>query len=159
MKKMLTIMLSGAALCIMTPMALADTNQTAAQTMPVSDAPQIATVIQKLASVGYQNFHEVEWQKGVYEVKANDKEGKGVELTVDGKTYAVTKTEPKKKPFKVSKDLFSMSEAIQKIEVAGYHEVSDIKLEKKKYEVEALDKDNQKVKLKINAHSGRIHQE
>ena len=58
-----------------------------------ASSPQLALddVLARLRSAGYSDFREIEREKGRYEVKGSDAEGRRVELYVDARTGEVVK--------------------------------------------------------------------
>jgi len=72
----------------------ADRRTDSAATAGASSPPlALDDVLARLRSAGYSNFREIEREKGRYEVKGSDAEGRRVELYVDARTGEVVKEE------------------------------------------------------------------
>ncbi len=121
-----------------------------AKEMP-ADMMQMSKVLSDLKSKGYSIVKKVEFEKGMYEIQAINGEGKSEKIKMNGKTGEIVKP-------KDNKEYMSALEIAKKVEEAGYHNIFKIETEwfGKKYEVKAYNKENKKVKLDVDAVSGKV---
>jgi hypothetical protein len=116
----------------------------AAEETPVS----MKLVLQKIQEKGYSGINTIEWRKGVYEMIGSDAHSQRVSIIFNPKTNVVT--------VKPVKPLLTMIEAADRIEKRGYHTIYILKFDQGKYKVDALDKNNKKVALDVDAKTGLI---
>ena len=119
-----------------------------AQTSLLLDVP---TIIKRVENSGYNNISEIRLEyDAYYVVSAFTKAGIHVKLLVDGKTGKV--------PTPLNTKHISMLEAAQKVEAAGYHQITFIKLKQDHFDVRAKNSQNILVKLWIDPKTGIVSQ-
>ncbi|KTD75236.1 MULTISPECIES: PepSY domain-containing protein [Legionella] len=115
------------------------------RTLPMSE------ILKIIQARGYSAIREVEFDDGLYEVEALDGKGNQIIVRMNPHTGDFIKNPiPNKYPI-------SILEAAQKIEDAGYHTIYKIEVHGSQYEVNALDKKYKKVKLRLDASTGKIY--
>jgi uncharacterized protein YpmB len=122
-----------------------------------ANAVDISAVIQNVQAKGYQDIREVEFDDGLYKVKAINTDRKTVNIYVDPQKNEILniKTGPKIK-MKNKAPKLSILDAIKKVEATDYHTVYKINFKHHKYEVKALDKEDKKTELQVNANTGEV---
>ena len=98
-----TVLLAGAALlsagtCLAAENSLADrasASVAAVRGMALGPALSIRDVCDRLEKAGYREFQEVEWDDGLYKVKATASDGRFVKLYVDGRSGEVLRVRSK----------------------------------------------------------------
>lgn len=143
-KRIILSVVSGIILTLASQTVLADD-------IPTTSLP-MSKILQDLQSKGYNAVRKVKFEHGSYEVEAMSKQGTKIKLNVNPQTGKIT-INPK------TPNTLTMLSIVQKIEAAGYHNIYKVKSERGKYEVKALDKDNKKVELNVDAQSGEIKKE
>ena len=113
----------------------------------------MSTILQDLQSKGYDNIRKIKFEHDVYEVEAISKQGTKIKLSVNPQTGKIANS-----PM-MQKNSLSMRSIVQKVEAAGYHSIYKVKSEDNKYEIKALDKNNKKVELNVDAQTGEIKKE
>lgn len=113
------------------------------------DVMKINVAIQKLQAKGYKNIRKIEFKDGFYEAKVVTVDGYKAELRVNTRTGLI------ENPTKEIKSL-DILEIVKKVQAAGYHDIYKISFDDGEYEVTALDKDGNDVKLDVNASTGKI---
>jgi len=142
MKKLLIA--SSVALALVSPFAVAAVAETSTST-PLT----MLEVSKKLDQAGYKNIRDIEFEEGVFKVKAMDAQGKKVEFKVN----AVNGTIP---PVAKSVVYLTMAQVIEKTQAAGYKTIKEVEFEHNHYKVKAIDSHGDKVKLKVDATTGVI---
>ncbi|MEQ6474740.1 PepSY domain-containing protein [Comamonas sp. wu1-DMT] len=97
------VLLAGAALlsagtCLAAENSLADrasASVAAVRGMALGPALSIRDVCDRLEKAGYREFQEVEWDDGLYKVKATASDGRFVKLYVDGRSGEVLRVRTK----------------------------------------------------------------
>jgi len=140
-KQFLISLLAGCALSLAAPGVLANN-------LP-ANAVSMATVLQNLQAAGYVAIQEVKFDDGVYKAEVINPQGIEVKVSLDAQTGKVV--EPASMP-----KMISISDAVKKVEAAGYTSISKVEADKGKYEVKALDKEGKKARLDVNAMNGEI---
>lgn len=141
-KRILFSIYGGIIFALATQTALAD--DIPSRTLPMSE------ILKIVQTRGYSAIREVEFDDGLYEVEALDEKGNQIIVRINPHTGDFINTQkPKKYPV-------SILEAAQKIEDAGYHHIYKIETHGSQYEVNALDKKGKKVKLRLDASTGKI---
>lgn len=122
-----------------------------------ANAVDISAVIQNVQAKGYQDIREVEFDDGVYKVKAVNANGKKVNIYIDPQKNEILNVKTSHKVKKKNNTVkLSMLDAIKKVEAAGYHAVYEIDVEHHKYEIKALDKAGKKARLQVNGNTGKV---
>lgn len=129
------------------------TSAYAGDTVVPDNSMQMGTVIKKLQAGGYKVIQEVEYDNGNYKANVLDQNGRKLHLEVNAKSGDIVAPPKDKIPS------MSMSDAVKKIEAAGYKNIYKIKLEENKFEAGAMNAEGKKVDLKLNAKTGEISTE
>lgn len=116
------------------------------RTLPMSE------ILKILQTRGYSVIREVEFDDGLYEVEAFDEKGIQLIIRMNPNTGDFINTNLKTKKYPIS-----MLEAAQRIEGAGYHTIFKIEAHGSQYEAKALGTEDKKIKLRIDANSGKIY--
>lgn len=121
----------------------------------------LTNVIKKLQTLGYNNIEEIKFDDGILKVETINAKGEEIKLRMDPQNYNIvsSKTEKNWEMHQPKPAKFSMLDVIQKLESGGYHNIYKIEYEDTNYKVKALDQNNKKVELKINANTGEINKE
>lgn len=98
-----TVLLAGAALlsagtCLAAENSLADrasASVAAVRGMALGPALSIRDVCDRLEKAGYREFQDVEWDDGLYKVRATASDGRFVKLYVDGRSGEVLRVRSK----------------------------------------------------------------
>lgn len=106
--------------------------------------------LQRLDQAGYRYVHEIKYKRGVYRVEAIDAGGQKVKLKVNAQTGMIQAPKGSNKPY------LSMLQVAQKIQAAGYANISKIEFDDGRYEAKVYDPKGNKIKLYINPVSGEI---
>ena len=115
--------------------------------------PMNAEIIGKIVNVlqkeGYTGIRKIKLKDDFYWVDAFTAQGQRVKIQLDPKIYAIL--EPR-----TGKTSLTIPELAQKIQEAGFTEIYVFESEDDAYEVIASNKNRKKVKLFINASTGKI---
>lgn len=121
--------------------------QTHSQAVPPS--LDVITILKNVEAAGYVGINEIKLeQEGYYTVTAFTKAGVKTKLLIDtatGKVPTPSKTKH-----------ISIVEAAQKVEAAGYHDITLLKLKKEHFDVNALNSKNHAVKLRVDPITGIV---
>jgi hypothetical protein len=137
--KILLCSISLLLLCIASPLLASE----------AMNAEVISKVVKIVEKEGYVAVRKIKLKEGIYLVEAFTTQGQRLKIKVDPKTYVIL--EPK-----TIKPRFTISELAQKIQDFGFTEIYSFETEDDGYNVIASNKDRQKVKLFINAFTGKI---
>ncbi|MBS0359524.1 MAG: PepSY domain-containing protein [Proteobacteria bacterium] len=118
-----------------------------------SSSVQMSKILQNLQSKGYSNVREIEFEEGVYEVKAMTAQGNKIKIYVNPQTGEIINNA------KAERNRMSALEVVQKLESAGYHNIYKIESHGHKYEVKAFDQNRKKAELKVDGNTGKISKE
>lgn len=126
---------------IITPLALADT------AIPLNAAP-LSSVLQNLSDKGFAAVRQIKYKDGIYKAEVINSQGKEIDIRINAQTGV-----PSKLP---AKNNLTMLDAVKKVEAAGYSHLYKVEAENGKYEVKALDEKGNKVKLEVDAMTGKV---
>ena len=116
--------------------------------MVPANAVPMETVLQNLEKAGYTAVQKVTFDDGFYEAKAVNASGVSTEIKLNPAGTIVTPTS--------NSGGVSMMDAVKAVEAAGYHGISKIELKKEAFQIEALDNQNNKIDLKVDAITGAV---
>jgi hypothetical protein len=102
-----------------------------------------------LESHGYVVVNKIDYSDNVYHVKAINNRGQDVKADINPRSGKITKTS-------ADKEKLTMSDAAQKINQSGYHNIYFMEASGRKYKAKALDKTGDKVSLDVDGNSGKI---
>ncbi len=125
---------------ICSPSFAEDTNQTDLS---------LSKILLNLQQEGYTPIDQIELKNNLYQLKVLDSKAEEVTILVDRQTGKIVK------PGRVL-PLLTLTEAAEKIEQNGYHTIYILKFEGGKYKANALDKNNKKVTLDVDAKTGTV---
>lgn len=109
----------------------------------------MSNILEKVRTAGFTICKEIDHEHDRFEADAINSQGKPLKLIINPKTGEII-------PKKGSISNFSMMDVVRIVEKEGYHDISEIKFKKDRFKIEALNRDNQKVKLKVNSVTGAI---
>ncbi len=107
--------------------------------------------VTNLDKAGYIAVKKVEYDDGVYKVDAVNRQRQYVKVKVSaqtGKVISIKGTSSAKS--------ISMLEAAQHVVAAGYQHIYRMTIDDDGYKVKATNKNDKKVKLKVNATTGKV---
>jgi hypothetical protein len=134
-------------------MTLSLTMHTAiADPAPHTSGVSMQTILQNLEKAGYHAIQEVEYDDGVFEAKAINQNGAYAKIILDPNTGAILS------PTQTSSQGISMLDAVKAVETAGYTRIHDIESKTHHYEIEAFNQSGHKVKLNVDASTGKLSQ-
>lgn len=108
-------------------------------------------ILQRVERAGYSDVRDLEFDDGLWEVKARDGDGRPVELLVDPDSGAII--DPRATPALGAEQIRGRLEAL------GYTGIHDIEYDDGRWEVEAVNPSGQQVELKLDPRDGRILRE
>ncbi len=115
---------------------------------PPDSSLKMSQILQKIQQEGYSIIKNIEFEGKRYEAKVIKHDGSDVKLELsEGGDIIAPKNEERN---------FTMVEAVQKVEAAGYKNIYKISASKDKYEMKGYDKNNKKVSLDVDAKTGKI---
>lgn len=141
-KRTLISLLGGCLLAFSTQAILADD-------MPTGATP-MSSVLKSLQAKGYNSIEKVKFEKGEYEVKAVNSQGKMEKLKINAKTGEILNMP------KATQTEITALEAVEKVEAAGYKDLYKLEAGSNKYEVKALDASGKKAELDVDAVTGKV---
>lgn len=115
------------------------------RTLPMSE------ILKIIQNRGYKAIREVEFDDGLYEVEAWDEKGNQLIFRLNPSTGDFINNP------KINKYPITILEAAQKIEDAGYHTIYKIEAHGSQYEIKAFGKNEKKIKLRMDANTGKIY--
>lgn len=142
--KNLILFLLGSFLLLTTQTVFADD-------VPPPNTVPMSTIIKKLKKEGYKIIEKIKYEDSVYEAEVFDDHGVKEKININPQTGQFPTSKKVKR--------ISILQATEKVEAAGYHGIYKVEYEDGVYEMKAFDKSNKKVKLKIDAESGKISEE
>lgn len=114
-----------------------------------TQSPLIA-VINRVQGANYPVVKSIELTHGVYKIEAINRLGQEVDIEVDPTTLNIIKP-------KASNALqINILDAINKVTQSGYHNIYKIESDDNSYEIQALDKDGNKVELTVDGATGKV---
>lgn len=108
-------------------------------------------ILQRVEQAGFSDVRDLEFDDGLWEVKARDRDGRRVELLVDPVTGEII--DPR------SVSALSADQIRSRLEAQGYTRVHDIEYDDGRWEVEATNPRGEPVDLKLDPRDGRILRE
>ncbi|MFY2763224.1 PepSY domain-containing protein [Arenimonas sp. MALMAid1274] len=121
----------------------------AAGTAAAQAVSSAADVTQRLASAGYTEVRDIEFDDGLWEAEVRHADGRWHDVAVDGSTGDVLDD-------RGNTPLITAAELMTRLQAAGYTDIRDTDLDDAVWEVDATSKAGQRVELRINAHSGKV---
>ncbi len=118
-----------------------------------ANAVSASTVLENLQKAGFTGVRKVKFENDVYEAVAINHEGRPVKVAVNPTDGQVSKES------KAMAAQLTILDAAKKVEKAGYTHISEIELEKNKFDVKALDKNGKKVDLEVDGQTGNIKED
>ena len=109
----------------------------------------MSTILENLRTAGYTVCKEIEREDNQYETYALNAQGRPFKLEINPATGEVI-------PQTINAGTLSMLEAVQLIEQQGYYDITQVKLKKGRYAIEARNQENKIVELKIDATTGIV---
>jgi len=149
MKKQLLVCIVAASLTATVLFAMTAAAAAPAKVAAIANAPiAVSKVIENLEAKGYVGLREVELEDAVYQADVVTAEGEAMDVKVNAMTGEVMGS-------KGTPNHFSIVDIAKKVEEAGYR-ITQIKADGETYKVKALDKEDKKAALKVNARTGEI---
>lgn len=108
-------------------------------------------ILQRVEQAGFSDVRDLEFDDGLWEVKALDRDGRRVELLVDPASGEII--DPRSAPALSADDIRS------RLESQGYTRVRDIEYDDGRWEVEATNPRGEPVDLKLDPRDGSILRE
>ncbi len=153
MKKNLLIssLLAGCCLLGSNVVLAAETKQAAQNPQAIEEVDvtiiSVPTLLERLNASGYSGVHKVTLEKDGYEVQGWDMQGRKFKLEVEAKSNHAPQAGSKAK-------LLTLLEVAQKVEQAGYTNISSMEVEKGKCEVKAHDNNGHRAKIFVDLETG-----
>lgn len=153
-------MLKKILICTMASFLVLSANVALADEIP-NQPINLTNVIKKLQTQGYDKIEEIKFDDEILKVDTINAKGEEIKLRMDPQNYNIISSKTDKDWIKhqMQPAKFSMLDVIQKLESGGYHNIFKIEYEGKTYKAKALDQNNNKAELKINADTGEISKE
>ncbi|MFB9068849.1 PepSY domain-containing protein [Pseudofulvimonas gallinarii] len=105
-------------------------------------------ILQRVEQAGFTDVRDLEFDDGLWEVKARDRDGRRVELLVDPATGEII--DPRSTPALGAADIRS------RLEAQGYTAIRDVEYDDGRWEAEAVNAAGQAVDLKLDPRDGRV---
>lgn len=118
-----------------------------------TDATKLGTteILQRVEQAGFTDVRDLEFDDGLWEVKARDRAGTSVELLVDPVSGDII--DPRTTP------ALSADEIRSRLEAQGYTAVRDVEYDDGRWEAEAVNAAGQPVDLKLDPRDARVLKE
>ncbi len=116
-----------------------------------NDGLATTDILKRVEQAGFTDVRDLEFDDGLWEVKARDRDGRLVELLVDPASGEII--DPRSTPALSATDIRS------RLESQGYTGIRDVEYDDGRWEVEAVNAAGQQVDLKLDPRDGRILRE
>lgn len=111
--------------------------------------PKLSDILQQLDSKGYTNIQDVEYDHGILIVEGINDNGIKFELHLDPKTGAILKQQHH------LRTRLSIIDIAKQIEAKGYITIDEIEFDEGIYKVEAVNKNEEKIEMRIDPNTGK----